>query len=162
MDEEQGSEYAAYTRAQLDREYARRDTVDSRAEKALTSAVGLLTLGLAAIAVAKGKDYRVHGAETAWLFVAVAGLLLAAVFAVFAGINWTYKAVAVEAMDKMLNEHWTDTETTARNIAAKTNLRSLASLRAGTNIKSLFLLLTFLTQIVAIAALAIDLAEIFT
>lgn len=159
---EQGSEYAAYLRTELDREHARRETVDSRAGIALTGAAGLLTLGLAAVAVVKGQNYRVHGVETAWLFVAVALLLLAAVLAVLAGVNWKYQVLTADAMGSMLNEHWTDTETTARSITAQANLRSLASLRVGTNIKSRFLLCAFVTQTAAIAALAVDLAEIFT
>ncbi|UZG58026.1 hypothetical protein [Rhodococcus opacus] len=163
MAEEQGKEYAGFIQKELEREYGRRDTVNSRAATAITSATGLVTIVLAVVAVAKGKDFTLSGCALVSLWVALLSFLASAILAVLAGINWKYKATSVESMYRMVGDRWEDdTEVTARNLAALCNVVTIKSLRGGTTIKYRLLLGSAGFQALAIAALAASVIALVT
>lgn len=99
---QQGATYAAFIQAEMDREYGRRDSVNSRATTAITSATGLVTLTLAAIAVIKGQSTLLHGTFEASLIVGVIALLVAAALAVLAGVNWRYRVTGTNVKMTLL------------------------------------------------------------
>jgi hypothetical protein len=152
---EQGTEYGTFIQDELKHEYDRRDSVNSRAATAMTAASGLVTLVLAVVAIAKGKDYTLSGGGLTALVVALIALLSSAGFGVLAGINWRYKVTSIATMQNMLGSHWMDTEIAARNSAAQCNVVTINSLRKGTNIKFGFLLAAALGQLTAIIALTV-------
>lgn len=152
---DQGTEYADFIQDQLTHEYDRRDSVNGRAVTAMTSAAGLVTVVLAVVAVARGRDYTLSGAGLSWLVIALLALLFSAVLGVLAGINWRYDVTSVDTMRAMLTEHWTDTEVAARNITAYCDVVTINSLRRGTNIKFRFLVAAALAQVTAILSLSI-------
>jgi hypothetical protein len=152
---QQGATYAAFIQMELDRELERRDSANSRAATAITSATGLVTLTLAAVAVLKGQSTLLHGTSEAWLVVGVIALLVAAVLAVLAGVNWRYNVTTPETLAEMRTTRWGDSEVTASNVVTHCNILTITSLRAGTNVKMTFLLSAYGIQVLAIAALAV-------
>lgn len=61
--EDQGTEWSDFIKKELDREYTRRDTLNTRAAGAITSATTLITVSLAVIGIAKGAHYVIDGPE---------------------------------------------------------------------------------------------------
>lgn len=157
---QQGASYAAFIQSELDREHERRDSVNARAATAITSATGLVTLTLAAVAVIKGQSTLLHGTSQAWLVVAVIALLVAATLAVLSGVNWRYNVTTPETLAEMRTTHWSDTEVTASNVVAHCNILTIKALRAGTNVKMALLLSAHGVQVFAIAALAVAFVSI--
>ena len=155
---ERGKQYAAFIEAELKAETDRRDSVNTRAATALTSAAGLVTLVLAVFAVLLGKDFRLAGLTgwaKAYLAVALFALLGSAICAVVAGRPWRIKLTKPKTLYMMINEHWNDSEEDARNNIAYANVEVIASLRPGTNIKYKFLIAAGVCQIIAVAALVL-------
>ncbi|MGW6374825.1 hypothetical protein ACWFRB_02015 [Rhodococcus sp. NPDC055112] len=151
---EQGAGWAAFIQDQLNREYARRDALNTRAATAITSSTGLVTLVLAVVAVLKGKDFTLTGGPLTAIYAAMLGLLGSAVLAVLAGVSWRHRVTSIESMRAMLTEHWGDRELDARYISAYCNLETTASLRAGNALKGQLLIGAAVTQILAIFAMA--------
>lgn len=154
MSSNQGSEFADFLKDELANEISRRDSVNSRAATAITSATGLVTLVLAVVAVAKGKDYIISGAALAALVVALVALLLSAVAAIIAGLNWKYMTVSTGTMRRMVQDKWATAEVDARNATAYCNLIAIESLRRATTVKFRFLIGASIGQIVAILSLS--------
>lgn len=161
---DQGTHYTSFIAAQLAVEYQRRESVNTRAAGALTSAAGLVTVTLAVFSVLLGKDAVLHSSAKLFVTLALIALLAAAVCAVTAGFPWRMKMADPEALEMMLSaDHWGDSETTARAIAAHTDVQVIKSLRPGTQTKFYFLLATGICQIVAVAMLAAcTLSVVFT
>ncbi|MFE7800846.1 hypothetical protein [Nocardia sp. NPDC057440] len=151
---EQGSGWASFIQGQLNREYSRRDALNTRAAAAVTSATGLVTLVLAVVAVVKGKDFTLTGGALIALYVAMLALFGSAVLAVLAGISWRYRVTSTDSMRAMLTDHWTDSEVDARYVSAYCNPQTIASLRAGTTLKAHLLLGAAALQVLAILAMA--------
>ncbi|BBX97204.1 hypothetical protein AWC15_09630 [Mycobacterium lacus] len=73
-------------REELDREYDRRDRLNTRSATAITSATTLVTVSLAVVAVLKGQHFTVSGVlKVGSLLGAVLLLLAAAVLSILAG-----------------------------------------------------------------------------
>ena len=151
---DQGTEYAEFIRAELDREYARRDVVNSRAATAISSATGLVTLVVAAAALVKGQGHTFHGFAAFWLVVAVVALLGAGVMAILAGVSWKFTVADESTLRAMAEGRWGDTVVDARNTVAKANIKTITTLRSGNNTKTTRLLVAYGLQTGAIAALA--------
>ncbi|WP_163507694.1 hypothetical protein [Fodinicola acaciae] len=152
---DQGAEYASFVQAELKHEYDRRDVVNSRAGTAIATASGLVTVTLAVVALAKGQSVTLGGVALVSLLVALFAFLASGVLAVLAGLNWRFKVTSIGTLHTMLADHWIDSETTARNQSATCNLQTINSLRAGTNIKTRFLLGAAFAQIAAILGLSV-------
>jgi hypothetical protein len=155
-----GQTYAAFIETELNREYARRDTVNARAAGAVTSATGLVTLTVSAFAIIKGQAHPVHGWPIAGVVVAVLALLVSAGLAVVAGLNWSFEATSVESLTQMITDHRSDSEMAARVTTASCNVTTLKSLRAKTAIKTRFLMAAYGAQTAAIPALAVTLVGV--
>ncbi len=158
--DDQGGEYAAFVRDELDREYSRRDVVNARSATAITSVTGLVTLVVAAAAVVRGQGHLLQGFAALWLVVSVIALLAAGVLAVLAGLSWKFEVTSQATLSAMIGEKWGDREVTARSVVAQCNARTLASLRKGTNTKTRLLLWAYALQIAAIASLVADLIAV--
>jgi hypothetical protein len=151
---EQGTEYGKFIQNELNFEHERRDTVNSRAATAVTSATGLVTVTLAVVAVLKGQHFTFHGASLVLLAIGLLAFLISGVLAVLAGLNWRYDVASIDALRQMSTDRWIDRETTARSLIAQCNVHTINSLRAGNNIKFIFLLAAGFAQIAAILALS--------
>ena len=155
MTEPQGSVYSQFITDELGRELDRRDKMNAQAMSLLTSAGGLLTLSVAAIAFLDGKDFTPNGiAETLFAFALVL-FLVAGGLALTASISRSYQVATGDAMIKMIIDHWTGTNTTARNVAAGLNIRTIGSLRTGNDSKALLLIWAAVAQVAAVVVLAI-------
>ncbi|MCV6972013.1 hypothetical protein [Mycobacterium bohemicum] len=145
--------YSAFIEAELRAEKDSRDSVNSRAATAVTSATALITLALAVIGVLVGKDRTFPACAQPFLLLSLAFLLGAGACAVAAGFPWRQRFVKARTLNKMLDAHRTDSEEDARYTVAYCNMVVLVSLRSGTTIKTRFLLVSAIFQILAIAAL---------
>ncbi|OZF41813.1 hypothetical protein CH293_27420 [Rhodococcus sp. 14-2470-1b] len=152
----QGEEYTNHIKAALEAEYKRRDDLNARSASVITSAGGLVTLTVAVLAVFLGKDYLLSGGERGWMIFAFILFLVCAILGVFAGLSWKYKVADGASLNEMTDTHWCDSEDDARKAVAKTNTKSVVSLRDGNNWKSRFLLAATISQVLAIAGLAIS------
>jgi Na+/melibiose symporter-like transporter len=150
---EQGAQFAAYIQEELTQEYSRRESVNSRAAAAITSATGLVTVVLAVIAVLKGKDFTLTGWALRMLFLGVFGLLAAAVLAVLAGMTWGYKVTDISTLRQIVGPRWRTTEVTARSTVAQFSVKTIATLRYGNGIKFRLLLASGFCQVAALLAL---------
>lgn len=149
----QGVTYAAYVQSELDLEYARRDSMNARAATAITASTGLVTLVLAATAFVNGQNYPNRSAAELWMICGIGLLLAAAIIAILAGVSWKYVVTDETTLRAMIGDQWAATDVTARNTVASINIRTLVSLRAGTNIKTNLLLGAYALQTLSIAAL---------
>jgi hypothetical protein len=155
---DQGREWVEFIGKELDREYARRDVINSRSAGTITSATALVTLSLAVVAVVKGQHYIVAGALHVWLLAAALLLLLgAAVFSILAGAaRGGFSLAAVKDMRRMLSaELWAVNDIDARNYTAQLNVLAIRTLRAGNTIKYRFLVLAHTLQALGIFLLGL-------
>lgn len=155
---DQGREWVQFIRTELDREYARRDTINSRSAGSVTAATALVTVSLAVVAIVKGQSYAVAGTLDVWLLAAALLFLLgAAVLSILAGATrGRFSLAAVNDMHRMLgDELWPINEVHARNYTAQLNLLAIRTLRAGNAIKYQFIVLALASQALGISLLAV-------
>jgi Na+/melibiose symporter-like transporter len=152
---DQGSVYVEFIVAEIQREYDRRDRIDTRCAALVTAAAGLITISFAALAALKGKNAPIHGVSLACITVTVIAFVSSAVLATLAAANWSYEVAKSSTLSEMLSSHWQDSQVTARNHTARINVRTLRTLRTGNNRKSTLFLAALLSQVVAITGLAV-------
>lgn len=150
---DQGTVWVGLIQAELGREYHRRDRIDARATAVATSAAGLAAFVFAALAVVKGKDFVLHGVGGASLMVTTVGFLTSCGLAALATFNRSYEVATSNTLTAMLSSHWQDSEVTARNLAARLDLKTLTTLRSGNNWKSILLLAALISQLVGVLGL---------
>lgn len=154
---DQGTQYAGFINAELEREIARRDSANTRAGAALTSATGLVTLVLALFAVLLGKDSLATGWAKVFIAGAVLALLAAGGCAVAAIRPRAEGVVSTRTLRKLIgDEHWKDTEVTARNQTARMVIDRIDEMRGVSTAKGKWLLAAAILQLVAIGALAVS------
>lgn len=127
---DQGVTYAAFVSAQVENEHKRRDAIDSRAARILTTSGVLITvtatLGVWSTATSRELDASgVLGTGAVLAFVIAAGLGL------WAGRGNGYDVVSEKAIKEWLRDRWRDTEASARSRIAQYELLTMASLRKG-------------------------------
>jgi hypothetical protein len=152
-DPDQGTEWVDFIGKELDREYSRRDVINTRAAGTITGTTALVTVSLAVVAVIKGEHYPVGSALQVGLLVgALLGLLIAAVLSILTGaLSGRYRLAAVEDMNRMLSaELWASNEIDARNYTGQLNVLAIRTLRAGNTLKYRFLVLALACQAVGI------------
>jgi hypothetical protein len=135
---EQGREWGDFIGRELEREYARRDVVNSRSAGSITSATALVTVSLAVVAVVKGEHFTLAGTLHIWLLAgALVSMLVAAVLSILAGaIGGSFSLAAVEDMERMLSaELWGVEDVNARYYTAQLDLLAIRGLRAGNTLK---------------------------
>ena len=150
---DQGSVYSEFIATELARELDRRDKMNSQAMSLATTAGGLLTLSLAAIAFLQGKTYVPTRAAKYLLAIALGLYIMAVILALWASISRRYRAVTAETLTHMLTDHWTDPEVDARNIVGRLNTATVGSLRAGNEVKARLLIAASVAEIAALAVL---------
>jgi hypothetical protein len=150
---DQGREWVEFIGKELDREYARRDVINSRSAASITSATALVTVSLAVVAVVKGEHYTVVVALHVWLLAgALLFLLGAGVLSILAGATrGSFSLAAVSDMNRMLgNELWGIDDIDARYYTAQLNVLAIRTLRAGNTLKYRFLVLALTSQALGI------------
>jgi hypothetical protein len=155
---DQGREWVGFIVKELDREYTRRDLINSRSAGSITSATALVTVALAVVAVVKGEHYTVAGALHVWLLVgALLFLLGAAVLSILAGaVGGSFHLAAVGDMNRMLGlELWGIDDIDARYYTAQLNVLAIKTLRSGNTLKYRFLVLALTAQALGIFVLGI-------
>jgi hypothetical protein len=153
---DQGTQYAAFIDTELEREIARRDSAHTRAGAALTGATGLVTLVLALFAVFLGKEALVTGWAKVFIAGAVLALLAAGGCAVAAIRPRAEDVVSTKTLRTLLGEeHWKDTEASARNQTARMVIDRIDEMRSVSTAKGKWLLAAAILQLVAVGALAV-------
>lgn len=156
--DEQGGEWVSFIAKELDREYDRRDVLNTRASTAITGATTLVTISLAVLALLKSQHCTVSGALGAGsLLGALVLLLTAAVLGILAGASrGRFELAAVGDMRRMLGEElWGADNVDARNYTAQLNLVAIGSLRAGNGVKYRFLVISFVVQALGVMLLVV-------
>jgi hypothetical protein len=157
-DPDQGREWVDFIGQELDREYERRDLINSRSAGSISSGTAFVTVSLAVIAVVKGEHFAVTGALHIWLIAGVLLFLLAgAVFGILAGAaKGTFTVAAVNDMKMMLGvQRWGFNQIDARNYTAHFNVKAIQTLRAGNTTKYRFMVLAFTAQALSIFLLGV-------
>ncbi len=156
--EDQGTEWSDFIKKELDREYTRRDTLNTRAAGAITSATTLITVSLAVIGIAKGAHYVIDGLmATILLGFALLFLLIAAVLSILAGaVGGEFKVAAVNDLNRMLSaELWPVDTIDARYYTAQLNILATKTLRAGNTTKYRYLVIALVVQAIGVSLLAL-------
>ena len=164
--DDQGQQYTAFIEAQLAAENDRRASVNTRSASIVTGSAALVTLVFAVFAVLAGKDFTLPanapGHPREWLEGALVALFLAALFALLAGVPWTTSVPPLNLLHSFLKVPdgsaerpwgWTNDEVDAREYTAKSNLRTIASLRWGTKLKYVLLIIATAFQLLALLCL---------
>lgn len=146
---DQGVEWAEFIKKELEREYSRRDTVNTRAAGSVTSATALTTVTLAVVGIAKGAHYVISGLELlALLAAALLLLLVAAVLSIVAGaVGGDFKVASENDMRRMLSPQlWPAPTIDARYYTADLNTIAITTLRVGNGKKYHCLVLAYVVQ----------------
>lgn len=155
---DQGTEWSDFIKKELEREYTRRDTVNTRAAGAVASATTLITVTLAVLGIAKGAKYVIDGLLLLGLLAAALLLLLvAAVLSILAGaVGGGFRVASEDDMRRMLSpELWPAHTIDARYHTADLNITAITTLREGTSRKYQFLLTAYVLQAAGVFLLAL-------
>lgn len=155
---DQGAEWSDFIKKELEREYTRRDTVNTRAAGAIASATTLITVTLAVLGIAKGAHYVIDGLELQGLLAAALLLLLvAAVLSISAGaVGGEFKVASENDMRRMLSaELWPAHTIDARHYTADLNILAIKTLREGNSTKYRCLVLAHVVQATGVFLLAL-------
>lgn len=155
---DQGVEWSDFIKKELEREYTRRDTVNSRAAGAVASATTLITVTLAVLGVAKGAHYVVDGLALLGLLAsALLLLLVAAVLSIIAGaVGGEFKVASETDLRRMLSaELWPAHTIDARWHTADLNILAIKTLREGNSKKYRYLVLAHVLQATGVFLLAL-------
>lgn len=150
---EQGRTYAEFIFKEVEAEEQRRERSELQASR-ITGSGGALILVVVSLAILRfGKDSPLPS-PTVFLTVSSLTMLLLSVGMAVAGtLSVRYRVPTVRTMESMLDEHWGDTEVSARNICSTLYLRRISSLRVGNRRKSLWLLAAVYLQGISICLL---------
>jgi hypothetical protein len=150
---DQGSAYFDFIETRLKSERDRRAAQETRATAVVTSSAALVSLIFVLVAVVIGKAHTfISGAR--WLVIGALVLFtLAGLSALIAGLLLNYEVPDEATLRSCLDDHWTDTEISARLACAWMNLDTFLSLRKGNNRKSWWLDWAPRTQLLAVVVL---------
>ncbi len=152
---ERGTHYAAFIEAELTREIARRDSLNTRALAALTASTGLATLVLGLFAVVIGKDATIKDFAKYSTLAAILALLASAVFAVLAVKPKKAYVTGVKSLEAILSEdYWAMWEPHARWQTSSLVIAEIERLRPETTKRGKRLVASAVLQVVAVACLA--------
>lgn len=155
---DQGATYAAFVEAELAAEYDRRAAVDGRASTVVTTSGAFVALVTAVTVLVTGSPYRFSAAGSRGLLASLASLLVSASLALVASQSRDYCVAGAGTLLRMTNEHWTDSEVTARNVCAHLRSETIGSLRRGSNRKAGLLIIAFVFQMAALVGLVATVA----
>lgn len=152
---EQGRTYFDFLRSELDREYERRQSLQSRAASLGGFGTAAISAAAAVWAFAFGRDQTVTPAAAKWFVAALVLFLLSTLAAVFVfaiGLR-RYSVVDDKTRTRMVEDHWVDSEVDARNVVASATSVTLSTLRVGNNRSALVVLVAGFCQAGALVAL---------
>ena len=155
---EQGETYSAHIEQQLYYERERRKTLDARALAVTTTSSAFVGLALALSVLVTGKDYKFTGAGGAVVVASLLAFVTAAVFGLVANMMKPHDVTSSETLLKMVREHWKDDEVDARNIVATLNIRTIDTLRTGSNAKVVWIKRAAAVQLAAVLLLIVAVA----
>ena len=158
---DQGAEYSAFIAAELGREFDRREKLGAQASAVLTTSTAVVSLVAGIVVFVLPDKFQFQaGFARDWLLAALAGFLGAGVCGIVAGFNFKYQVADAPTLNSMTSAHWTDSEVSARNIAAKLNVLTLQSLRVGNNHKATWLVGSFVMQLLATGSLGFAISRV--
>jgi hypothetical protein len=149
----QGAAYTAFVESELTDEITRRTNINDHARTAITSAGAQFAIVTALVVFVKGADYAPAHAATLSYGAALVLYLVSVTAGLAATRTHKTPVAAPEFLEAMLDDHWTDDDTTARNIVARARIKQIVGLRQGNNIKTRWLKRSLAAQIAAILAL---------
>jgi hypothetical protein len=157
-----GSAYLDYVKQQVDREDARKQSVEQRATTVITTSATVVTLLVAGASLSiKDKAFSIpHDAK--WALV-VAGFLFvaAAVAAIVASYPLIYQEPLPDQMVPIIKDHWDAPESEVQQNAAATLIQVWAAARKSNGVKSQAFRWAVVAQGLAVLATAVGAALIF-
>lgn len=153
---EQGQTFAAFIARELESERDRRKVLDARGVAVVTVSGSLATLLAAVGAFVSGQEgFTLPPTAVVPLTVTLLAFAIAALCGLIATFLWAYKAATPRTLERMVTDKWPTTEVDARNVTARIDVQTIASLRKGTNIKAQLLVTALVFQVAGLAALAV-------
>ncbi|WP_030154584.1 hypothetical protein [Glycomyces sp. NRRL B-16210] len=155
-DPRQGEAYTEYVAAELAEEHRRRDNLQGRSQWLVTSSAVLLTLmsGIA-VFIQFSEPVAVPGWLRVGYVLALAALVAAVAFGIWAGRAYRYRVADGSTLALMLGEHWGDDHIDARNLVAKLRVAEIVSLRHGNNLMAKWTLAGQVAQLVFVVLFAV-------
>jgi hypothetical protein len=151
-----GPIWSAYVLEQLEREDARKESLERRGLAVVTAAGAVATVlfGLAAFNIKDDSFTLPHSALT-WLKLALGAYLVSAILAILTNTPFKYHEVTVAALRQAVKERWAEQGTTAEQDVAKTRLKVLESGRSWNTWKARSLFAAIAAQGVGVVFVAI-------
>lgn len=124
----------------------------------VTTSGTFVTLVFAISAFVLGKDHAPSGGAR-WATVVALGLfVVAGILGIVGNALWSYDVASGDTLREMItNPHWKDSEVDARNVVATANVKTVETLRSGSDTKATIITVALGFQVAAITALAVAL-----
>lgn len=152
--DDQGKRYCEFISDQLDREDARRVSLDQRALAVITSSGAFTTLLFAVVTATRGKDGVLASSTSRFVIATVVLLVVSALCALLATKLLGYTVTSVSTLRAMLaSPHWQDDEVDARNATATSQVNSVQTLRDGNDKKANYVVVSIGFQALAFVTL---------
>ena len=149
----QGGIYTAFVKSELGTEEERRNDINSRSLAALSTSGGQFAVVVGLATFVEQKDFHLSRAGIVLFVIAIVGYLIAAALALVATGSHKTVAASPSTLMAMLSDRWMDHEVDASNFVARTQVRSIATLRAGNDIKVKWLKASLVLQVAAVCFL---------
>jgi hypothetical protein len=152
---ERGTTYAAHIEALLGLERERRRTLDGRALGVTGTSTAFVGLALTLSVLGTGQDYKFTGFGALAIVGSLALFVVAAVLGLWANMMRSQHLAPSSTLREMVLGRWTDEEVEARNVVANLNIRTIDSLRAGSNAKVVWIGRAAAVQLAAVLLLIV-------
>lgn len=157
----QGTAYGQFVDQELTAERTRQTNLNARGAAVVTTCSSLVTLlaGVGAFVSAQ-TGYVVPKAAIIPLAVTLAGFAAASICGILAGRATGHEVATVDTLELMRTDHWVDNEVDALCNVVYLKIRTIASLRTGSDAKARWLLAALILQVVAAIALSVAIGVI--
>jgi hypothetical protein len=149
----QGGVYTTFVKSELDAEEARRSEINARSLAALSTSGGQFAIVVGLAAFVERKDFHPSRVGAVLFVLALVEYLLAVALALVATSSHKTAAASPPMLMAMLSDRWMDHEVDASNFVARAQVRSIATLRAGNDIKVKWLKASLVVQVAAVCFL---------
>lgn len=155
MPSDQGTEYTTFIARLLKEERERRVALEGRATNLVAASAGLVTITSTATSFVGFDALSPYASVLPLVILGGATLVASGVLALVAGQLKPYDVPSSATLTDFLTDHWTDSETTARNNIGWLDLQTLRTIQDGNNEKAWFLDWAVRVQLIGVCLLAI-------
>jgi hypothetical protein len=150
--------YTDYIKEQVDREDARKESLEKRGLSLITSSGALVTVlfGLAAF-VTDSDDFKLPDSANVLLSLALIAFFASGLFAIATNFPMNYEEVEPSELRTAIKERWEDTQRVAERETSFTRIKVLLSARRQNGRKASLLFVSIVAQVAGVGFVAASL-----